>query len=145
MKIKYRLIKKKKRKKKKTTGLRRLNLAESKKKTFCSFRCFRIVNLDKYLDLPKLLRIKSKLFKYIYIYKYIYCYIKVVIVTIIIRTLGTILKKAWNLLTSERESAPIVMYCPSTEQSIKRYTCVKKRKNSGSRWTLNNNITSAVS
>ena len=34
-----------------------------------------------------------------------------------------------------------VIYSPSTEQSIKRCTCVNKRKNSGSRWTLNNNIT----
>ena len=30
---------------------------------------------------------------------------------------------------------------PSTEPSIKRCTCVNKRKNSGSRWTLNKNIT----
>ena len=34
-----------------------------------------------------------------------------------------------------------VIYWPSTELSIKRCTCVNKRKNSGSRWTLNNNIT----
>ena len=34
-----------------------------------------------------------------------------------------------------------VTYWPSTELSIKRCTCVNKRKNSGSRWTLNNNIT----
>ena len=36
-----------------------------------------------------------------------------------------------------------VIYWPSTEPSIKRCTCVNKRKNSGSRWTLNNNITRA--
>ena len=35
----------------------------------------------------------------------------------------------------------IVIYWPSTEPSIKRCTCVKKRKNSRSRWTLQNNIT----
>ena len=34
-----------------------------------------------------------------------------------------------------------VIYWPSTEPSIKRCTCVNKRKNSGSRWTLENNIT----
>ena len=34
-----------------------------------------------------------------------------------------------------------VMYWPSTEPSIKRCTCVNKRKNSGSRWTFDNNIT----
>ena len=36
-----------------------------------------------------------------------------------------------------------VIYWPSTEPSIKRCTCVNKRKNSRSRWTLNNNITRA--
>ena len=35
----------------------------------------------------------------------------------------------------------IVIYWPSTEPSIKRCTSVNKRKNSGSRWALNNNIT----
>ena len=35
----------------------------------------------------------------------------------------------------------IVIYWPSTEPSIKRYTCVNKRKNSRSRWTIENNIT----
>ena len=35
----------------------------------------------------------------------------------------------------------IVIYWPSTEPSIKRCTCVNKRKNSGGRWALNNNIT----
>ena len=34
-----------------------------------------------------------------------------------------------------------VTYWPWTEPSIKRCTCVNKRKNSGSRWELNNNIT----
>ena len=34
-----------------------------------------------------------------------------------------------------------VIYWPSTEPSIKRCTCVNKRKNSGSRWELENNIT----
>ena len=38
-------------------------------------------------------------------------------------------------------SAPIVIYWPSTEPSIKRCTCVNKQKNSGSRWMFNNNIT----
>ena len=36
-----------------------------------------------------------------------------------------------------------VIYWPSTEPSIKRCTCVNKRTNSGSRCTLNNNITRA--
>ena len=34
-----------------------------------------------------------------------------------------------------------VIYWPSTEPSVKKCTCVNKRKNSGSRWTLDNNIT----
>ena len=34
-----------------------------------------------------------------------------------------------------------VAYWPSTELSIKKCTCVNKRKNSGSRWTANKNIT----
>ena len=34
-----------------------------------------------------------------------------------------------------------VKYWPSTEPSIKRCACVSKRKNSGSRWTSNKNIT----
>ena len=34
-----------------------------------------------------------------------------------------------------------VIYWLSTEPLIKRCTCVNKRKNSGSRWTLENNIT----
>ena len=33
-----------------------------------------------------------------------------------------------------------VIYWPSTESSIKRGSCVKKWKKSGSRWTLENNI-----
>ena len=33
-----------------------------------------------------------------------------------------------------------VIYWPSTEPSIKRCTSVNKRKNSRSRWTVNNNI-----
>ena len=33
------------------------------------------------------------------------------------------------------------IYWPSTELSIKWCTCVNKRKNSGSRWTKENNIT----
>ena len=34
-----------------------------------------------------------------------------------------------------------VIYWPLTELSIKRWTCVNKWKNKGSRWTLDNNIT----
>ena len=34
-----------------------------------------------------------------------------------------------------------VIYWPSAEPSFKRCTCVNKWKNSGSRWTLENNIT----
>ena len=34
-----------------------------------------------------------------------------------------------------------VIYWPSTDPSIKRCTCVNKRKNSGSRWARDNNIT----
>ena len=36
---------------------------------------------------------------------------------------------------------PSVIYWPSTEPSIKRCTCVNKRRNSGSRWMSNNYIT----
>ena len=39
------------------------------------------------------------------------------------------------------ELAPHVVYWPSTKLSIKRCTSVNKQKNSGSRWTLHNNIT----
>ena len=35
----------------------------------------------------------------------------------------------------------IVIYWPSPDPSIKRCTCVNKRKNSRSRWMLENNIT----
>ena len=35
----------------------------------------------------------------------------------------------------------IVIYWPSTELSIKRCTCVNKRKNNGSKWAWDNNIT----
>ena len=35
----------------------------------------------------------------------------------------------------------IVTYWPLTQPSIKRCTCVNKRKNSGSRWAANKNIT----
>ena len=45
-----------------------------------------------------------------------------------------------NSLTRSYHS-PLVIYWPSTEPSIKRCTCVNKRKNSGSRFTLENNIT----
>ena len=38
-------------------------------------------------------------------------------------------------------SDEFVIYWPSSEPSIKICTCVNKRKNSGSRWKLNNNIT----
>ena len=38
-------------------------------------------------------------------------------------------------------STKCVVYWPSTEPSIKRCACVNKRKNSGIRWTLENNIT----
>ena len=41
----------------------------------------------------------------------------------------------------KKKNGMIVIYWPSTEPSIKRCTCVNKRKDSGSRWTLNNNIT----
>ena len=39
------------------------------------------------------------------------------------------------------EMIPSVIYWLLTEPSIKRCTCVNKRKNSGSRWMLDNNIT----
>ena len=42
-----------------------------------------------------------------------------------------------------RKEFTSVIYWTSTESSIKRCTCVNKRKNSGSRWTLNDNITRA--
>ena len=40
---------------------------------------------------------------------------------------------------------PRVIYWPSTEPSIERCTCVNKRKNSGGRWALENNITRCLS
>ena len=43
----------------------------------------------------------------------------------------------------KNKNAMIVIYWSSTEPSIKRCTCVNKRKNSGRRWALNNNITRA--
>ena len=42
---------------------------------------------------------------------------------------------------SDYRNVTIVKYWPSTELSIKRCTCVDKRKNSRSRWVLENNIT----
>ena len=47
-----------------------------------------------------------------------------------------------NILTCLTKPS-IVIDWPSTKPSIKRCTCVNKRKNSRSRWTLNNNITRA--
>ena len=44
-------------------------------------------------------------------------------------------------LVSVQVVHPYVIYWPSTEPSVKRCTCVNKRKNSGSRWTIENNIT----
>ena len=41
----------------------------------------------------------------------------------------------------KNKNGMIVIYWPSTEPSIKRCTCVNKRKNSGSKWMLENNIT----
>ena len=62
------------------------------------------------------------------------------------------LGKAWiHLFLPQTEFTPLkdlaslvsfVTYWPSIGPSIKRCTCVNKRKNSGSRWTLDNNITS---
>ena len=40
------------------------------------------------------------------------------------------------ILFSNVHLLPLFLYWPSTEPSIKRCTCVNKRKNSGSRWTL---------
>ena len=42
---------------------------------------------------------------------------------------------------SSQNSGVFVIYWPSTEPSIKRFTSVNKRKNSASRWTLKNDIT----
>ena len=53
-------------------------------------------------------------------------------------TFGQItLGKVWTPLSSQLW----VKYWPSTESSIKKSTCANKRKNSGSRWMLENNIT----
>ena len=41
------------------------------------------------------------------------------------------------------DEIPCVIYWPSTMPSIKRCTCVNKRKNNGNRCALNNNITRA--
>ena len=42
----------------------------------------------------------------------------------------------------QMEYAQIVTYWPSTQPSIKRCISVTKRKNNGSRWAINNNMTS---
>ena len=50
----------------------------------------------------------------------------------------------WNILKTNKnlyERVCSVIYWPSTEPSIKRCTSVNKRKNSGSWWTLDNDIT----
>ena len=49
----------------------------------------------------------------------------------------------WTLrvtTTLDQNEPGSVIYWPSTELSMKRCTCVTKRKNSGSRWTLGNDI-----
>ena len=51
-------------------------------------------------------------------------------------------KYFWWLKIIQKEQIMIsVIYWPSTEPSIKRCTSVNKQKNSGSMWTLENNIT----
>ena len=50
-----------------------------------------------------------------------------------------------SLLTGITFQSLNVTYWPSTEPLIKRCTCVNKRKNSGSRWTLDNYITRCLS
>ena len=50
-------------------------------------------------------------------------------------------KKMSTWVILKNNNGMIVIYWPSTEPSIKRCTCVNKWKNSGSRWTLENNIT----
>ena len=65
--------------------------------------------------------------------------------SVISRTLvrggGLTTLQRWSQCT--QLSHPNVIYWPSTEPSIKRCTCVNKRKKSGSRWLLNNDITRA--
>ena len=53
----------------------------------------------------------------------------------------TFTKQQHNFLKNKYTMKAIVKHWPSTEPSIKRCTCVNKQKNSGSRWTLENNIT----
>ena len=57
-------------------------------------------------------------------------------------------KKPWKLKRKEKNEKNLnppegicVIYWPLIELSIKRCTCVNKRKNSWSRWVLENNIT----
>ena len=47
----------------------------------------------------------------------------------------------WGWTIEDDSWVPAVIYWPSTEPSIKRCPSVNKRKNSGSRWMLENNIT----
>ena len=47
----------------------------------------------------------------------------------------------WGGWRRKNKNGMIVIYWPLTEPSIKRCTCVNKRENSGSRCTLDNNIT----
>ena len=51
------------------------------------------------------------------------------------------LQDDWSPDLKKTTTTHYVIYWPSTEPSIKRCTCVNKRKNSGNRCTLDNNIT----
>ena len=57
-----------------------------------------------------------------------------------VRGVETGVKKMSPCEILKNKNGIIVIYWPSTEPSIKRWTCVNKRKNSGSRWMLDNNI-----
>ena len=57
--------------------------------------------------------------------------------------MGRGVKKMSTCGILKNKNGMIVTYWPSTEPSIKRCTCVNKRKYTGSRCALNNNITRA--
>ena len=58
-----------------------------------------------------------------------------------VRGLERDVKKMSTCGILKNKNGMIVIYWPSTEPLIKRCTCVNKRKNSGSRWALENDIT----
>ena len=85
------------------------------------------------------LHIHPHIYMDIYIYIYIHPYIR----TNVHSCKVCELRRGWHEgnYTEVKGGATPVIYWPSTEPSIKRCTCVNKRRNSGSRYTWYNYIT----